>query len=73
MWRRGTGKKNRLGKREQLCWSCKKCGVLCSWSHLFEPIPGWTAEEDEMYSRGKRDGFTYRIYDCPEFEKGEDT
>ena len=53
----------------QLCWTCKKACGLCSWSHHFEPIPGWTATPMRR-NAGTSKGVpviidTYRIMACP--------
>ena len=53
----------------QLCWKCKKACGLCSWSHHFEPIPGWTAKPiRRSFGNGKKGPVvmdTYRITECP--------
>ncbi len=60
---------------EQKCWGCQKAGGGCTWSAegedgaiRFEPIPGWDAEQVpwRRYCNAA-DGYTYKIYDCPEF------
>ena len=62
-------RKNILGRREQLCWSCDKCISGCSWSRDFVPVPGWDADADYHTRSDARDIKTYKIYDCPEFKK----
>ena len=64
---------NRFGVKEQMCWTCEKAGGLCPWSHEFKPVPGWDAESDVMkpVCGDKRCPVkTFRIYDCPEYERG---
>ena len=62
-----------LEDSEQLCWKCKKACGLCSWSHHFEQIPGWTAKPIHRRS-GTSKGIdvmmdTFSIKDCPMFEE----
>jgi hypothetical protein len=67
-----------------ICIDCKKACGGCSWSAadpvtgklLFQPVPGWTAEEVTLslgtYGNGiKRVEKTYRITACPLFEGEE--
>ena len=59
----------------QLCWKCKKACGLCSWSHHFEPIPGWTAKQIHRRS-GTSKGVdvmmdTFSIKECPEYDPEE--
>ena len=59
----------------QLCWKCKKACGLCSWSHHFEPIPGWTAKPIHRRS-GTSKGIdvmmdTFSIKECPEYDPEE--
>lgn len=64
---------NRFGEKCQICWTCKKAGGICSWSHEFKPVPGWDAEPDTitpLNGDGRRLIETFRIYDCPEYERG---
>lgn len=62
-------KPNVIGKKEQLCWSCKKCIFGCSWSRAFIPVPGWDADKEYHTRRDAHAVVTYKIYDCPEFER----
>lgn len=60
---------------EQKCWGCQKAGGGCTWSAegedgaiRFEPVPGWDAEQIPWRRyNSMADGYTYKIYDCPEF------
>ena len=67
--------------RANICIDCKKACGGCSWSAcdpktgklLFEPVPGWEAEEVTIvlgdYGNGKKKiDKTYRITACPLFE-----
>lgn len=67
----GNEKRNAIGKREQLCWSCENACGKCSWSKKLIPIKGWEAENDCLmmtYSKGKRRAiYSFKIYNCPEF------
>jgi hypothetical protein len=63
--------KNVLGEDGQLCWFCNKStNSGCSWSKELKPIKNWNADEDAvpMYQGNKEP--TYKIYGCPEFERG---
>ena len=60
---------NRIGKREQLCWSCEKCISMCSWSREFIPIPGWDAIEEHHTRADERNVDSYKIYNCPEYKR----
>lgn len=58
---------NRLGDKQNLCWSCDNAAGKCRWSRRPNtPVPGWDAEPD-MFMSGKVYKPTYKIYDCPEF------
>lgn len=57
---------NKLGKHEQLCWSCDYAIGKCQWSSKFKPINGWDAEYVPATSTRPS---SYRIYDCPLFER----
>lgn len=52
-------------KREQLCWSCKKCYGFCNWSEKFEPVEGWEAIPVNKTETGVS---SYEIISCPEYE-----
>ena len=47
---------------EQLCWSCSKAcgGSDCPWANKLQPVEGWTAKPSIV---------TYRIIECPLYEK----
>lgn len=66
-----VGRRNRFNKYEQICWTCKKCIGGCSWSRDFIPIEGWDAELDTHTRVDANDSITYKIYDCPQYEKGK--
>lgn len=62
-------------KKEQLCWSCKNACGGCEWSARLEPVPGWTAEKVPRWEyigtkEKKRKVFSYKITECPKFERG---
>lgn len=61
-------KQNRIGKIEQLCWTCRNCIGRCSWSRDFIPIKGWDADMDTRTNADRSNSVTYRIYDCPEYQ-----
>jgi hypothetical protein len=53
---------------DTLCWSCKKSGGLCSWSHAAIPVKGW--EVVETSRDGYKDTVGYTVVRCPEFVEG---
>lgn len=62
-------------QKEQLCWSCKNACGGCEWSAHLEPVPGWTAEKVLRWEyigtkENKRPSFSYKIIECPKFERG---
>lgn len=70
--------------RANICIDCKKACGGCSWSArdpvtgklLWQPVPGWTAEEVPLMLYQSRKGYTrmettYKITACPEFERDE--
>lgn len=60
-WLKGDKERpNVLGKAENLCWVCRKAIAGCPWSKNFIPVAGWDAEPD---------GETYKIRDCPLFNR----
>ena len=63
------GEKNKIGKPEQLCWTCLNCVGGCSWSIEFKPVEGWTAVPDIMTRQVGDDIHTYKVYDCPNYER----
>ncbi len=75
------GKKGWTVGSNNICFDCKKACGQCSWSAadpltgelLFEPVPGWTAEEVEQNRkyRNKYPSTTYHITACPLFEPDE--
>ena len=62
-------------QKQQKCWSCKKACGACSWSEAdlktgkikYEPIPGWKAKKVPYRNPDGSKGYTYEIYDCPEY------
>lgn len=72
----------RTNKDEQLCCNCKNFCFGCSWSEEFKPVKGWKAIPTKIKhsSRKKlKDGKeevvvkydkSYKIIDCPKYEKG---
>lgn len=67
----GQGEKNKIGKQEQICWTCVNCVGGCSWSSDFIPVEGWTAVPDTILRQEGADTQTYKIYDCPQYERYE--
>lgn len=64
---RNSERLNKVGRSEQLCWSCKNFAV-CKWSTDHTPIDGWDAEENTMLiGHDDRVEINYMIYDCPQF------
>lgn len=64
---------DRADHRFQLCCYCKNSCGGCSWSRRFEPVEGWTAEPTIIRQRnrqGKYDIHSYKITECPQYEKG---
>lgn len=59
-------------KHATLCWTCAKCGGLCSWSKNFTPVEGWTAIPTKIqasqYMHKNNTIDSYDVYECPEFE-----
>ena len=66
-----SNKPNRLGNKENLCWSCEKYIQGCDWSEKLKPVKGWNAELDSiggpLHGDLHAEAATYKIYDCPEF------
>lgn len=56
-------------KNDTLCWKCKNACGGCSWSKNLTPVEGWKAERvyNNVYSQ---DTVSYRVRECPEFERG---
>lgn len=61
-------------KKDTLCWTCRKSGGKCLWSRAFLPVPGWKAKPTRIKCTAKgNDGrmtASFRVDECPEFEKG---
>lgn len=55
-------------RKSNICFDCENACGKCSWSKKFEPVPGWTAEPDEMPAKGRMIK-TFHITECPLFEK----
>lgn len=55
---------------EQLCWSCAKAcgGSDCPWANKLQPVEGWVAKPSLILSN-KHQMETYRIIECPLYEK----
>ena len=55
---------------EQLCWSCSKAcgGSDCPWANKLKPVEGWTAKPSIVMSNYHQIN-TYRIIECPLYEK----
>lgn len=53
-----------------LCWGCRNACGGCSWSDywLQKPVRGWTAEKVGLRMDNDRNGTSYIVTDCPEFE-----
>ena len=69
-----TDPRRRTVPHRQLCFSCKKSALGCSWSREFKPIEGWDAVPTVItnWSDGKRVIYTetYALRGCPEYEEG---
>lgn len=53
-----------------LCWRCaKSVNNGCSWSARFEPVQGWTVVQTKI-ACADHTADSYRVIDCPEFERG---
>lgn len=71
-WDRINDKPNVFGKRENVCWTCKKSYGGCSWSDFFVPVKGWDAEKDLLRAGVKnKKTDTYKIRYCPEYVRGK--
>lgn len=60
------------GANNQLCWSCTKAcgGSDCPWANELKPVKGWKAKESSIsMGNGKKREKTYRIIECPLYEK----
>lgn len=67
MWKKGNDMGLIPTGRDTLCWSCRKAVRECSWSDLFEPVPGWTAEKTVIETNGAACRDSYRVIRCPEY------
>ena len=63
-------------ERDTLCWYCKNAvpnrdrTVGCSWSIESKPVKGWTARKCKKADI--KCGYSYHVYDCPEFVRDAD-
>lgn len=67
------------GINETLCWCCANAlpGVDretghergCEWSLYKQPVPGWDATREDIPMNDKMLR-SYRVFDCPKFERG---
>lgn len=62
---------------ESLCWCCKHAvpdaeGERgCSWSVRHKPVKGWKIAESAKYKAGDgREIASYKVSECPKFERG---
>ena len=66
--RRSIRLEGKTGKSRQLCINCAKAGhgntSECPWEREFKPVPGWKALRRDI-----GDEESYRIYECPLYEK----
>lgn len=64
-------KQHKAKVHEQPCWTCTKACGECSWSRTLKPIDGWKAEKVPFKTglADKSSDFTYKIIECPEYEK----
>lgn len=61
--------------KANICINCKNAvpdnrGHGCEWSRNFDPVPGWTAEPTILRAGGNEIE-SYRITDCPKFERDD--
>lgn len=56
-------------KKVTLCWYCENAIGRCAWSSRLRPVEGWTAEKTRI--KATPDAFidSYRVIECPCFEK----
>lgn len=61
------------GKKDTLCWTCKKSvgENMCSWAKSFIPVSGWKAKETVLGLGTKtcKHINSYYIEKCPLYEK----
>lgn len=55
-----------------ICNYCVNCVGKCSWSKSLVPVEGWTAEKTVYKMHDGKKGVSYRVYECPQFEKVEE-
>lgn len=62
-------------ERQTICWSCRKSSGLCSWSHEFKPVEGWTAKKTKISAQAKKGDerkiSSYKVIKCPRYERIE--
>lgn len=63
-----------INKGTTLCWHCANAYGGCCWTGrdehgglMFQPVPGWTAEETTVSVGGGKCEKSYRVIECPEF------
>lgn len=50
------------------CWTCRNATGGCTWSHLGEPVKGWTARSTFIPSNGQY-AHGYFVVSCLEYIK----
>lgn len=59
---------------ETLCWKCRKAtnpkGSDCEWAKNFTPVKGWDAVLVKLKYATVNCSSSYRVIDCPKFERG---
>lgn len=53
-------------KKFTRCWTCQNATGGCSWSHLGEPVKGWTEKETYLPANGPY-AHGYFVISCPEY------
>jgi hypothetical protein len=63
------------GKKDTICWNCKRATGFCSWSEKFIPVKGWKATPTiikiaNRYGKNKTYDNSFLVHECPLFERG---
>lgn len=73
MQRCGAKKVFPTKRSSTLCWKCGNYGGGCNWSREFEPVEGWTVEENgppTFLMAHNKEVPTITVIECPEYVKG---
>ena len=60
---------NAYTRNQTLCWDCAKACAGCNWSRQHEPVDGWEAVPTKIKICSTVEMDTYRVINCPEFER----